>query len=72
MEITVRNDSAVMSDSDVELLGVKLLKDESGCQICTNFKLTAALHLSTTPPSNNALNASVMTLASLTVMCKFS
>lgn len=54
-QITVRSDSGVMSDSHTERLGVKPLQDESGCQISTNFKLTAALHLSPTSPANNAL-----------------
>jgi len=53
--ITVRNDSGVVSDNDAERLGAKLLQDEPGCQISTNFKLTASFHLSHTPLTNNVL-----------------
>lgn len=44
-QITVRSNSGVTSDSNTKYLGIKPLQDESGYQIRTNFKLSAALHL---------------------------
>lgn len=50
-QITVRNGSGLMSESDAECLGTKILQDESGCQINTNFKLPFVLRLSPTLPT---------------------